>query len=292
MDKTELTIRPITLQGANLNDIAAAVADVLEIDRNHVYVTDVREDLVTLDVLRKYVDALNIVGKQERLLRKLAELPQVTVYENTSVSSSGMLGWIALDGDKMRQSLERSEAMVTEIRRRVSRRAIVFSTGFEVAGGNIEDTNTPMISETLQAEGYAVAKGPTLTDDELLIAANLRQAVEEYGYGLVITTGGVGAEDKDRTVEAVLALDPEAAAPYICKFEKGTGRHRKDGVRIAVAQVGEAYIVSLPGPNDEVKASLEVLVKGLKTQQDKNLLAESIARELRERLREKIHHWS
>jgi len=31
---------------------------------------------------------------------------------------------------------------------------------------------------------------------------------------------------------SVLALDPEAAAPYICRFQKGTGRHHKDGVRI------------------------------------------------------------
>jgi len=291
MNKTELTIRPISLQNANLNDIATAVADVLEMDRNHVYVTDVREDALTIDILKKCVDASSIVGKQDKLLQKLAVLQSVDIYDTTFISSSGVLGWIALDGAKMRQAVKRSEKMVEEIRIRISKRAIVFSTGFEVAGGRIEDTNTPIIAEKLQSEGYSVTKGPTLKDDELLIAANLRQSVEDYGYGLIIITGGVGAEDKDRTVEAVLALDPEAATPYVCKFEKGSGRHHKDGVKIAVGQVVDTLIVALPGPNDEVQASLEALTQGLRSNLNKHFLAEGIASKLRTKLRERMNHW-
>jgi hypothetical protein len=50
--------------------------------------------------------------------------------------------------------------------------------------------------------------------------------------------------------------------------------------------------VSLPGPNDEVKASLDVLVDGLKTEQAKQILADNIAANLRDILREKMsrHH--
>ncbi|MFO7559395.1 MAG: molybdopterin-binding protein, partial [Desulfobacterales bacterium] len=103
--------------------------------------------------------------------------------------------------------------------------------------------------------------------------------------GLIITTGGVGAEGKDHTVEAVIRLDPDAATPYICKFEKGTGRHVKDGVKIAVGWVAGARIVSLPGPNDEVSLSLDVLMKALNHNLPNNALAEELAKRLREKLR-------
>jgi molybdopterin biosynthesis enzyme MoaB len=129
--------------------------------------------------------------------------------------------------------------------------------------------------------------GPTLKDDESLISGNLRQAIDN-GYGLIITTGGVGAEDKDHTIEAVLALDPEAATPYVCKFRQGTGRHQKDGVKIAVGYASESLIVALTGPNDEVKSSLDILIHGLKSNLSKDVLAENLARNLSKMLQDKM----
>jgi len=201
-----------------------------------------------------------------------------------------MLGWIAFDREEATKALGRSEKMVEEIRLNLSRRAIVFSTGHEVASHQIRDTNTPAIANGLEAQGYVVKQGPTLKDDRHLIAGTLRRAVYDDGYALIVTTGGVGAEEKDHTVEALLTLDPEAATPYICKFEKGTGRHAKDGVRIGVGRVDDSLIVALPGPYDEVRASMEVLVRALKSPPDKHALAEEIAANLREKLREKMKH--
>ena len=100
----------------------------------------------------------------------------------------------------------------------------------------------------------------------------------------------MGAEAKDCTLEALLALDPGAVTPHICKYEKGTGRHAKDGVRIGVGRAFDSLIVALPGPNDEVRASLDVLVEGLRSNLDKHALAEEIARNLRALLREKMGH--
>jgi molybdenum cofactor synthesis domain-containing protein len=287
--KNELRIQGIALENANLNEIAAVVADMLGIDHNSVLVTDVQGDTLAIDILESSLDAYNIVGKSEDLLQRLSKLPGVSTTQETSICSEGMLGWIALDYSKARPALKRAEGIAEEIRQRLSKRAIVFSTGFEVAGGQVKDTNTPIISQRLEAEGYSVTSRPTLRDDELLIAANLRQAADD-GYGLVITTGGVGAEVKDRTIEAVLALDPEAATPYICKYQKGVGRHRKDGVRIAVGQAFDSLIVALPGPNDEVKSSLNVLVKGLASGSSKHILARDIATVLRKRLQHKTRH--
>lgn len=178
--------------------------------------------------------------------------------------------------------------MAKDIRQRLARTAVVFSTGAEVVAGQVLDTNAPTISQRLNSEGYSVKLGPALKDDEILIAAHLRQAADD-GYGLVITTGGVGAEDKDRTVEAVLMLDPDAATPQVVKYQLGVGRHKhKDSVRIAVGQISQTLIVAFPGPNDEVQVGLEALVKGLASNSSKDELAEDIVGSLRKRFKEKL----
>ena len=100
--------------------------------------------------------------------------------------------------------------------------------------------------------------------------------------GLIITTGGVGAEDKDCTVEALLRVDPAAATPYIIKFKIGTGRHIKDGVRIAVGEVGISRFVALPGPTREVKLGLDRLLESQAKKWDKAETADHIASALRE----------
>ncbi len=292
LKKTELRIENILLESANLSDIAAHVAHVLGLEKGEVLVVDYRNGAMTLDILNACLNAHNIVGKKDQLLAELNGLTGVSVSENTSIHSDGMLGWIAMDEEMATQALRKSERMVSEIMENISKRVIVFSTGAEVAEGQIEDTNTPAVMQRLTSEGYRVTRGQTLKDDKILISAKLREAADHGGYGLIVTTGGVGAEDKDHTVEAVTAMDPEAATPYICHFEVGTGRHVKDGVKIAVGQYNGTFIVTLPGPNDEVTASLDVLVEGLKAKQPKDILAENIAAKLRDVLREKMarHH--
>jgi molybdenum cofactor synthesis domain-containing protein len=286
--KTELRIKGISLRNANLGEIASVVGDTLKIDRKDLLVTDVQRDHLVIDILKKGLDPYHILGKKDELLQNLSKLPGVEITEKTSIDSEGMLSWIASEPGEARKALKRSEKMAKEIQQRLSRTAIVFSTGSEVAEGQVMDTNTPAISHRLNSEGYSVKLGPTLKDDDVLIAAHLRQAVDD-GYGLVIITGGVGAEDKDRTIEAVLMVDPEAATPHILKYQLGVGRHQhKDSVRIAVGQISQTLIVALPGPNDEVQLGLDALAKGVSSHLSRDHLAEEIARSLRKRLKEKM----
>jgi hypothetical protein len=91
-------------------------------------------------------------------------------------------------------------------------------------------------------------------------------------------------------VEAVLDIDPEAATPYICTFTKGVGRHFKEGVRIAVGEIDDAIVVSLPGRNDEVRASIDLSIDGLSKRPPKAQLAEYLAANLRGKLRAKMQH--
>jgi molybdenum cofactor synthesis domain-containing protein len=288
--KTELKIEKIFLRNANLTEIATQTAEILGLNRNDVLVVDYHDASLTLDILNTCVNAYSIVGKKQQLLDGLDKLPGVYVSAETYVYSDGMLGWIAMDQEPAIQALRRSEQMASEILQNISKRVMVLSTGAEVARGQIEDTNTPAIAQHLSAAGYKVTQGETLKDDRLFIAAKLREVAEYGGYGLIVTTGGVGAEDKDHTVEAIKDLDSEAATPYICHFQIGTGRHVKDGIKIAVGQHNDTLIVALPGPNDEVTASLNILVEGLKAGQDKHLLAENLAANLREILRKKTIH--
>jgi molybdenum cofactor synthesis domain-containing protein len=287
-NKTELWIKGISLDNVDLDEIAKIVADTLNLQRKELLVTDVQGEKLVVDILRSGIDAHAIIGKEEELLRRLSAHPGVTITEKTSVGSQGLLSWIALDYAEGEEALKKSEEMAKEIQARLLKTAVVFSSGTEVANGQVRDTNTPTISQRLNEEGYSVKVGPTLKDDEVLIAAHLRQAVDD-GYGLVITTGGVGAEDKDRTIEAVLMVDPEAVALPVFKYELGVGRHQhKDSVRIAVGKVSQTLIVALPGPNDEVKLGVDALAKGLASHLSKYQLAEHIASSLKKRLKEKI----
>ena len=81
---------------------------------------------------------------------------------------------------------------------------------------------------------------------------------------MIITTGGVGAENKDFSVEAIERLDADAATPYIAKFVMGHGRHSKEGIRIGVGQMGITKYIALPGPNDEVALCIDTVVRGVK----------------------------
>jgi molybdenum cofactor synthesis domain-containing protein len=284
LQKTELWIEGITLQNARLDEIAEKVAQVLELEPGEVMVVDVREDYMVLDVLRPVLKANQIAGKGKEILREISGIQGVKLLPKASIHSEGALGWICLDEDDYRSAITRASEMGEEIQRRVAKRVIVFSTGFEVEEGLIEDTNFQLIAKRLKENGYSVCFGGVLPDREGAISYRLQKALDE-GFGLILTTGGVGAEEKDRTVEALLRVDPQAATPYILKFDVGTGRHVKDGVRIAVGKVGVSRLIALPGPTREVEVGLNRLLEGLDRGWDDLKIAEYIASGLREKWR-------
>lgn len=290
MGKTELSITGLALADADLTAVADAVARVLVLDRTEILVTDVRDDNIVLDILRRGLDAKNIVGKERELLDAVASVEGVGVSADARVESRGLLSWVAASGEEALQSLEAAERQMAEIRDKLAKTVVVFPTGTELANGQVKDTNSPAIREKLSVNGYAVSQGMPLKDNEYHIAAALRERAEE-GFGMIVTTGGVGAEVKDCTIEAFLRADPEAATPEIVKYELGVGRHvHKNSVRIAVGRVLDTMIVALPGPTDEVLLGLDALVRALgEPGLSDAAIAERIADVLRKRLKEKAH---
>ena len=288
LEKTEVWIRPIQIQDVDLNAVAEKVAEVLNFMKKEVMVVDVREDVITLDILRKTVDAQDIVGKREALLQGLAKIPGVSLFPETTIHSEGVLGMIDIEDQKVAKTLlKKMERMERQISEKIRKRAIVFSSGFELKGGLIQDTNSPYIKSRLSQEQFKVTLGEVLEDNLELIVTALHKAVNE-GFGLIITTGGVGAEDKDRMIEALLELDPKASTPYLIHYEKGTGRHEKDGVKIGVAYLRPSLIIALPGPHEEAKIGTEAIIEGLKDGLDKEGLALLLSKKYNEFLR-KIH---
>jgi molybdenum cofactor synthesis domain-containing protein len=287
-EKTEIWIRPIQIQRVNLTVIGEKVAEVLNLKKSEVMVVDVREDLITLDIMKRAVNAQDIIGKKETLLHALGEIPGVSLTPETTIHSEGILGLIDIEDQKAaRDLLGKMERMGQQISDHIKKRAIVFPSGFEVKKGFIQDTNSPYIKARLEKEGLHVTLGEVLEDDLELIVTALTKAIHE-GFGLIITTGGVGAESKDRMVEALLELDPKASTPYTIRYEKGTGRHEKEGVRIGVAYVKPSFIIALPGPHEEVKIGIEVITEGLKRGLNKEELALSLSKQLTQSLL-KIH---
>ncbi|QQO10939.1 molybdopterin-binding protein [Breznakiella homolactica] len=292
LEKTELWVNNITLDNANLTVLAHTAADVLSLPRDKVLVVDVRPEHITLDILAKDIPVENITGKEKDLLEALGAIPGVNLTEETYIHSNGILGLLCMEGQDGAELSRKVDGMVDDIRSRIAKRAIIFPTGFELKQNLIEDTNTPFLRELLESNGYTAATGPIIQDDVYDVEGKLSEALSK-AYGLIITTGGVGAEDKDKTVEGILRLDPEAATPYIVKFQQGTGRHVKDGVRIAVGSVGPSWMVAFPGPNDEVRAGAEVLLDCLRRGYDKESTARAIAGTLAKILQEKqmeFHH--
>jgi molybdenum cofactor synthesis domain-containing protein len=288
-EKTEIWISPIHIVDVDLGLIAEKFAEILHLDKKEIMVVDVREELITLDILKKAVKAEDIIGKKDALLKALAAIPGVSLTSETSIHSDGILGLIAIENQEMAgEILEGMDRMRRDVSERIRKRAIVFPSGFEVQRGMIQDTNSPYIRSRLMKEGYSVTVGEAIEDDLESIVPVLRRTLSE-GYGLIITTGGVGAEDKDRMVEAILRIDAEASTPYIIHYEKGKGRHEKDGVKIGVAYLHPSYVIALPGPHEEVKAGMEVIVEGLKKGLGKDDLASALAREYIGRLK-RLHH--
>jgi len=280
LEKTELWISPVTLTNADLGACARAVGEALSLEEGQIMVTDALGDRLTLDILVPTVKAAHIVAREQAVLKSLADVPGVTMTAETSVHSEGVLGLISLDEKTGQEVLERSAAIRDEVVRRIAGRAMVIATGPEVVTGQIKDTNTPYLVDMLRDAGYEASAGPVLEDRRTAIMRAFQEAVEK-AYGLIVTTGGVGAEGKDQTVEALLALAPDASAPYVLKFKRAEGRHAKDGVRLGVGRWEQTLIVCLPGPHDEVELLWPVLREGLLSGSEPELLAKSLAQALR-----------
>ncbi|MCK9543612.1 MAG: molybdopterin-binding protein [Novosphingobium sp.] len=280
LEKREVWLRGVSLHNANLPALAGAVARTLSLPADKVFVTDVRPDLVVLDILTPRVELEDVTGKQAQLLAAIADVPGIAVADGASVHSEGILGVIGTPRAEVDGYLAGARKLERQIADYAAHRVAVVSTGSEVLAGEIEDTNFAAIREAMTAAGFEVEFGGVAGDSEREIAGLIARLSGE-GFGVIVTTGGVGAEDKDHTVEALERLDPGLATAVLAQYRKGHGRHVKDAVRIAIARLGWSTVFALPGPTHEVKLALPVILDGLARNTGIGELVEAIAAPLR-----------
>lgn len=288
LEKTEVWLHGISLDQANLPGLADVVADVLSLPRGKVFVTDVRPQLVVLDILVPRVELEDVAGRQGELLAALARVPGIRVADHATVHSEGILGVIGTPRTEVDRYLADARKLEQQIAAYAARRVAVVSTGSELLAGEIEDTNFAAIRSAMEGAGFEVEFGGIAGDSEAEIAGLVARLSGE-GFGIIITTGGVGAEDKDHTVEALERLDPQLVTAVLAQYKRGHGRHVKDAVRIAIARLGWSTIFALPGPTHEVKLALPVITGGLAAGMALPELVEAIAAPLRATL---PHHHS
>ncbi|HWQ11039.1 MAG TPA: molybdopterin-binding protein, partial [Holophaga sp.] len=229
--------------------------------------------------LMRTLRAEQFFGRKARLLAALARVPGVRLAPDADIHSAGILVSIGLDEGQAREVIAESRAMGQAIAGARRARVRVYPTGFELIEGVIEDTNTPYLLKVFSEAGFVPEAGGAVPDSPDALVEALGRAAATCG--VVVTTGGVGAEDKDFSVEAIETLDPEAATPYLTRFAKGHGRHVKDGVRLGVGLFRDCLMVALPGPHDEVRLAAPVLLRGLKQGLSKRELARTLAECLR-----------
>ena len=280
LEKTEVWLHGIDLDHANLPRLADTVAEVLSLPRGKVFVTDVRAQLVVLDILTPRVELEDVAGKQDALLAALKAVPGITVTDHATVHSEGILGVIGTPRAEVERYLADARKLEGQIAHYASRRVAVISTGSEVLAGEIEDTNFAAIREGMEAAGFEVEFGGIAGDSEAEIAGMVARLSGE-GFGIIITTGGVGAEDKDHTIEALERLDPALATAVLAQYKRGHGRHVKDAVRIAIARLGWSTVFAVPGLTHGVELALPVIIEGLNAGTDPAVLVEAIAAPLR-----------
>ena len=280
LSKTELWVEDVLLHDVDLTRLALCAGRVLGLGAEDIFVTDVRDRRVVFDVVAQTVSLDAIAGKEAELLDALRAFPGVSLGGQASVHSFGVLGVIGAPAEQAADILANAARLEAGLKAYVARSVVVLSTGGEVARGEIEDTNFAAAQSVLGDLGYRVEHAGVVEDDEALIAARIGHLLEE-GYGLLITTGGVGAEDKDKTIEAMQRVAPDLSTAVLAQYKVGHGRHVKPHVRVACGRVGETVLVALPGPTREVLAALPVLAETLAQGQPPAAIAEAVAAPIR-----------
>jgi len=261
-EKTEFWLVGITLTGTRLPDLAAAAARALSLQPGDVFVSDVGENHIVFDVTAPRVRLEDVAGRSSDLLRAVSAVNGVQLHSDAAVHSNGVLGVLGAPAAQVEHVIAATASLEANLRSYVTRRIAVVSTGAEIADGRVTDTNLEAIREIAAVAGYEVEFGGAVRDDERSIAGRVASLAND-GFGAVVTTGGVGAEDKDRTIEALQMLDPDLATAVLATYEIGQGRHVKPHVRVGVGRLNEVVIIALPGPTREVHASLPAILEAL-----------------------------
>jgi len=137
-------------------------------------------------------------------------------------------------------------------------RAAVLTVSDRSSAGERPDASGPRLSERLQALGWSVVKQAIVPDAQDRIEQILMTWADGGEVDLILTTGGTGFAERDRTPEATQRV-VERLAPGLAEAMRSAGLSITPHAMLsrAVAGIrGSCLIVNLPG---SPKAALENL---------------------------------
>jgi cyclic pyranopterin phosphate synthase len=135
---------------------------------------------------------------------------------------------------------------------------LVISDG--VASGKKEDKAGAAIVERLKKLGVDVVQEAVVADEPTHIAAQAK-AWAEQGFDLILTTGGTGLSQRDRTPEAIAPiLDREI--PGIMEAARSYGQQRMPLAimsRGIAGMIGRSLVITLPGSTRGAQETMDAL---------------------------------
>lgn len=143
--------------------------------------------------------------------------------------------------------------------------AAVITLSDRAFSGVYEDRSGPKAAEVLKAAGYEVVETILLPDDQSRLERELERLADQRQVSLVLTTGGTGFSERDRTPEATRAVadrDAPGIAEAIRVRSLAVTDHAMLSRGVSVIRK-KTLIVNLPGSVKAVQESLGFILGAL-----------------------------
>ena len=143
--------------------------------------------------------------------------------------------------------------------------AAVITLSDKGAKGEREDKSGPVIVKMLEEAGYEIIESNILPDEQKLLENELTRLSDQRQVNLILTTGGTGFSERDRTPEATMAVATRLAPGIAEAIRAGSMKITKRAMLSRETSVirNKTLIVNLPGSPKAVAESLELVIDQL-----------------------------
>ena len=143
--------------------------------------------------------------------------------------------------------------------------AAVITLSDKGSKGEREDKSGPVIVKMLEEAGYEIIESNILPDEQKLLENELIRLSDQRQVNLILTTGGTGFSERDRTPEATMTVATRLAPGIAEAIRAGSMKITKIAMLSRETSVirNKTLIVNLPGSPKAVAESLELVIDQL-----------------------------
>ena len=143
--------------------------------------------------------------------------------------------------------------------------AAVITLSDKGSKGEREDKSGPVIVKMLEEAGYEIIESNILPDEQKLLENELIRLSDQRQVNLILTTGGTGFSERDRTPEATMTVATRMAPGIAEAIRAGSMKITKRAMLSRETSVirNKTLIVNLPGSPKAVAESLELVIDQL-----------------------------